>query len=121
MNTLPVHRWLTFVDSWPPSSVEYLLDCLRIESSDVVYDPFVGSGTTPVVCAHRGLISLSGDISSLAALTTRIKLEHPSLQELDAVEAIVHEVGPKTLLQCFAGNTLSYYSASALHILQFVL
>jgi hypothetical protein len=122
MNPLPIHRWLTFVDSWPPSSVEYLLDCLRIESSDVIYDPFVGCGTTPVVCAHRGLATCSGDISNLAVLTTRIKLEHPSLKELDGVERIFQGVGPQTLLRCFAEGSLSHHtSASILHILQFVL
>ena len=122
MNTLPVHRWLTFVDSWPPSSVEYLLDCIRIESSEVVYDPFVGSGTTPAVCANRGLMTVSADRSNLAVLTTRIKLEHPSVEEVDSVKDIVKDIGPKVLLQYFAGNTLSHHtSASTLHILQFVL
>lgn len=121
MNTLPVHRWLTFVDSWPPASVEYLLGCLEIES-DVVYDPFVGSGTTPVVCAQRGLMTVSADRNNLAVLTTRIKLEQPSLAELDSVEEFVQDVGPKSLLECFAGGTLSRHaSTSTLPVLQFVL
>jgi hypothetical protein len=67
-------------------------------------------------------MTVSADRSNLAVLTTRIKLEHPSLEELDSVKEIFQEIDLKSLLVCFAGNTLSHHtSESTLHILQFVL
>jgi hypothetical protein len=118
----PVHRWLTFSDSWSPASVEFLLDTVKPTISSIIYDPFVGCGTTPVVCAEQGIRTVSCDISSLAIAATSIKLEPPSEQELDRLQILMNESGPEQLLASFANKTLSkYVSGSLAQLLKFVL
>lgn len=120
--TLPVHRWLSFSDSWPASSVERLLDAAQADLTDAIYDPFVGCGTTPVVCAQKGMRTVSCDVSTLAVAATRIKLAPPFEQELDGLERIIDRLEPEKLLASFADRTLAgWVSGSTLRFLQFVL
>ena len=122
LTTLPIHRWLTFSDSWSPASVEFLLDRVKADHPLVIYDPFVGCGTTSVVCAEKGMGTIGCDISSLAIATTRIKLEPPSEQALHKIEGLVKESELEKLLSSFASRTLSTRaSGSLLQLLQFVL
>lgn len=120
--TLPVHRWLSFSDSWPASSVERLLDAAKADLTDVIYDPFVGCGTTPVVCAQKGMRTVSCDVSALAVAATRIKLAPPCEEELDGVERIIDRLEPEELLESFAARTLAgRVSGNTLRLLQFFL
>lgn len=119
---LPIHRWLMFADSWSPASVEFLLDTLKTDSSDIIYDPFVGCGTTLVVCSRKGMCTIGSDINSLAVATTRVKLNPPSKQQLNSLKHIVKESEPEKLLLDFANGALSdSTSAETLQLLQFVL
>jgi hypothetical protein len=120
--TPSVHRWLTFSDSWSPASAEFLLATVKPGVSSVIYDPFAGCGTTPVVCAAQGLRTLSCDISSLAIATTSIKLTPPSEQELDSLQILMNELGVEQLLTSFANKTLpKSVCGSFARLLKFVL
>lgn len=119
---LPIHRWLSFADSWPAASVERLLGAAQVNSTDVIYDPFVGCGTTPVVSTQKGMRTFSADVSPLAIATTRIKLAPPCEHELDRLERMVHRLTPEGLLKRFAERTLlEAISGNGLHLTQFVL
>jgi hypothetical protein len=119
---LPLHRWLTFADSWPAASVEHLLGAAQVDSTDVIYDPFVGCGTTAVVSAQRSMRTFSADVSPLAIAATRIKLAPPCEQELDRFERMVHRLTPERLLKSFANRTLpETVSGTGLGLIQFVL
>jgi len=99
-----------------------LLNTLGIEPPQVVYDPFVGCGTTPIVSAARGLGTYSCDISSLAALTTRMKLNPPTYQHLESVLSIAKETYLQDLIQRFVNKSLSEkFPQYILELLQFVL
>ena len=122
LNQLPIHRWLTFEDSWSPAAVEYLLDTAGIDSSYTVYDPFVGCGTTPVVCAGRGLNTISCDVSILATETTRVKLSPPSEKELNDLKTVIGASGPEKLLRSFVDRILpETFPDISLKLVQFVL
>ncbi len=81
----PVHRWLRFSDSWEASGVHRAFDTIGVRRSDVIYDPFVGCGTTPLAAAARGLRTVSMDRSALAVLATVVKLYPPDHGMLDEV------------------------------------
>lgn len=102
--------------------MERLLDAAKTDSTDAVYDPFVGCGTTPVVCAQRGMRTVSCDVSTLAVAATRVKLAPPCEQELDGLERIVYRLTPEELLTNFADKSLvPLVPGNALRHLQFVL
>lgn len=61
---------------------------------DVVYDPFMGGGTTLVEAASLGRHSIGTDISSLATFVARVKTTVFSDRELVNVEAWARSIVP---------------------------
>ncbi len=62
---------------------------------DLIYDPFMGGGTTLVEALAMGRNSIGTDISSLAAFISEVKTTVYSSSELKAVEDWVIETAPK--------------------------
>ncbi len=52
------------------------------EPGDVVYDPFMGRGTTPVEAALLGRVPFGCDINPLSAVLTRPRLRPPTLEQV---------------------------------------
>ena len=53
----PIHRWFQYPAGYSYRAVEHILDIHNIRAGQIVYDPFVGTGTTVVVCKMRGIES----------------------------------------------------------------
>jgi hypothetical protein len=99
-----------------------LLDAAKADLTDTIYDPFVGCGTTPVVCAQKGMRTVSCDVSALAIAATRIKLAPPFDPDLDSLQRVIDRLEPEELLASFANRTLGgRVSGTTLRLLQFVL
>jgi hypothetical protein len=54
------------------------------EPGDVVYDPFMGRGTTPVEAALLGRVPWGNDVNPLSIVMTRPRLNPPTIQEIAA-------------------------------------
>lgn len=52
------------------------------EPGDVVYDPFMGRGTTPIEAALRGRIPYGNDINPLSKALTEPRIHPPSLDKI---------------------------------------
>ncbi len=61
----PVHRWFHFKEGFSRDLVELLVGRFGLREGDVVLDPFVGSGTTPLTCMELGLEGIGIDASPL--------------------------------------------------------
>ena len=70
-----VHGLHEYKGKFNPQVVRALLNMFRIEPGQRVLDPFCGSGTTLVECAHYGAISVGTDINPLAIAIARAKLQ----------------------------------------------
>ena len=51
----PIHGWYSYVEGYSSCLVSDQLDILKDKNIRTVYDPFAGTGTTPLVAAQRGL------------------------------------------------------------------
>ena len=69
-----VHRWYRLTPSFAPGLVRYLLRELDVGSSDLVYDPFAGRGTTAIECQKGGVPCVGGEINPLLMETGRRSL-----------------------------------------------
>ena len=80
------------------------------QPGDVVYDPFMGRGTTPVETALLGRIPLGNDINPLSLTFTRPRLHPPSLEELATrlgeINLADHDEFPEDLLVFYHPETL---------------
>lgn len=80
------------------------------QPGDVVYDPFMGRGTTPVEAALLGRVPWGNDINPLSLTFTRPRLRPPRLDELPArlqeINLADHDEFPEDLLVFYHPDTL---------------
>lgn len=69
-----IHSWINFYAAYSENFVFHVLDGLGVKPGDVVYDPFVGSGTTGVAAKKIGAAFVGGDLDAFACLLARAKL-----------------------------------------------
>jgi hypothetical protein len=85
------------------------------QPGDVVYDPFMGRGTTPLEAALLGRIPWGNDVNPLSIVMTRPRLNPPALQQIAArLKTIPLDDPldtPKELLAFFHPETLSAISS----------
>lgn len=70
-----VHGLHEYKGKFNPQVVRALLNMFQIESGQRVFDPFCGSGTTLVECAHLGAVGVGTDVNPLATMIAKTKLQ----------------------------------------------
>lgn len=75
-----IHDWYRFVLSFPPHLVRKYLDEFDLTDTQVVLDPFSGTGTVGVECKKYGLPSVGVEANPAVYFASRVKLDwspHP--------------------------------------------
>ena len=78
----PIHRWFVFPHSFSPQLVRAIVEEWDLDKGATLLDPFVGSGTTILAGASRGLRVCGFDLSPLAEFASRVKVWPPSADGL---------------------------------------
>ena len=86
-----LHSWLKYKEGFSADLVNILLDDMGAEPGDTVMDPFMGSGTTALVCQMRGINSIGYDIMPISGVSISAKA--------NVMKYDINEV--KTLLAAF--------------------
>lgn len=68
-----LHRWLKYKEGFSAILVRELLDEFGVREGDTVMDPFMGSGTTALVCCLDGINNRGYDILPMSALSIKAK------------------------------------------------
>ena len=68
-----LHRWLKYKEGFSADLVERLLKDFKIKQGDTILDPFVGSGTTSLVCKMQGINSIGFDILPMSKIAIKAK------------------------------------------------
>lgn len=80
---LPVYNWFKYKEGFSKSLVSSLLEVLRIQKGDVVFDPFAGCGTTLLACKELGYQAVGVDVLPIAVYVAQVKLQDwPDLDTL---------------------------------------
>ena len=89
------------------------------QPGDVVYDPFMGRGTTPLEAALLGRVPWGNDINPLSRTLTAPRLRPPTLEHIEArlqeIDFAGPEEFPKELLAFYHPDTLREISALKKH------
>jgi hypothetical protein len=72
--TAPIHNWFLFPHSFSPQLVYWLLQELAVPKGGLVYDPFVGAGTTLLACKERSMSAVGTDILPLSVFVSKVKV-----------------------------------------------
>ncbi|SET50064.1 DNA methyltransferase [[Clostridium] polysaccharolyticum] len=68
-----LHSWLKYKEGFSADLVGQILDDMEAKPGDLVMDPFMGSGTTALVCQMRGINSIGFDIMPISAVAIKAK------------------------------------------------
>lgn len=74
----PLQRWYPYLEGYSPKFVELILEEFAPDAK-VVYDPFSGVGTTPLVSSEHNLQTLYSEINPLLQFLTKIKIDSRNL------------------------------------------
>ncbi len=78
------HGWHRYVGRFPAQLVRAIINFFDLKKSDVLLDPFCGSGTTLVEARLLGIPGIGIEISPLSALISRTKSSFPlDIQEIN--------------------------------------
>jgi hypothetical protein len=92
------------------------------QPGDVVYDPFMGRGTTPVEAALLGRVPWGNDVNPLSLTFTLGRLTPPSLEEIEArlrqIDFGRHDELPEDLLTFYHPETLREIGALRKYFLE---
>lgn len=102
----PVHEWYRFVLSFPPHLVQNYIEKFDIRKSDIVLDPFCGTGTTNVECKKHGIASIGVEANSVAyfASTTKcawdVEADPMYLEAVKIANEAITKIKNNTKLRC---------------------
>jgi hypothetical protein len=80
---LPRHRWYSVKEGFSPLLVEVALGDAACAAGDVVFDPFCGSGTVPVVAAAAGYLASAIEVNPFLRFVAATKLAQPRRDTLE--------------------------------------
>lgn len=102
----PVHEWYRFVLSFPPHLVQNYIEKFDVRKSDIVLDPFCGTGTTNVECKKHGIASIGVEANSVAyfASTTKcawdVEVDSMYLEAVKIANEAITKIENNTKLRC---------------------
>ena len=86
-----LHRWLKYKEGFSEDLVKRLLKEFNIKQGDTVLDPFVGSGTTSLVCQMQGINSIGFDILPMSGISIKAK-QSVLAYDLAEIKRLISEI-----------------------------
>jgi len=91
-----LHSWLKYKEGFSANLVNVLLDEMGAVAGDWVMDPFMGSGTTALVCQMRGINSIGYDIMPISAVSIKAKAAVMKYN-LNEIQRLIEDVSNLTV------------------------
>jgi DNA modification methylase len=112
---------ISFRACFKPQLPRFFIERLT-QPGDIVHDPFMGRGTTPLEAAMLGRIPFGSDINPLSTVLTRPRLSPPTLEQvaerLQQIDFNASDELPEDLLVFFHPATLREISSLKHYLLQ---
>jgi DNA modification methylase len=122
----PIHSWFTYPAGFSYKAVEYNLRLNKIKKENVIYDPFMGSGTTNVTAKILGINSYGIEAHPFVFKIARTKLNWKIKRSeiFNAIKIIANQINnqkkqsdedikdylknefPELVLKCYENKTL---------------
>ena len=99
-----LHRWLKYKEGFSADLVKRLLKEFDIKAGDTVLDPFVGSGTTSLVCKMQGINSIGFDILPMSKIAVNAK-QSAFDYDLSEIKRLVSEIEACNLPENYSKRT----------------
>lgn len=107
-----VHGWTNFYASFSERFATHALTALEVKNSDLVLDPFVGSGTLLVAALKLGIPAVGVDLDPFACLLSRAKVAVNA--DKTKVLGLLKKTSRKTYLSGFSDEAREIFRAECL-------
>ncbi|MDO8579605.1 MAG: hypothetical protein Q7R72_01905, partial [bacterium] len=91
---LPLQSWYPYLEGYSPDFVKHIIDHYLDSNMKVVYDPFSGTGTTPLVASSLGYTSYYSEVNPLLQTLTRIKAKARNLSDRKKIITSLENIIP---------------------------
>lgn len=98
-----LHRWLKYKEGFSSQLVNKLLEQFRIKEGELVLDPFLGSGTTAIVCQMKGINSMGYDILPTSTIAIEAK-KNVFNYSLDEIARLIKDIQELVIPENFDGK-----------------
>jgi len=107
-----VHCWHEYKGRFNPQIVHGILNCFFKDTNSVL-DPFCGSGTTLVECAHKGISAVGIDVNPFSVFLSRAKINalHARTSQLKLSSEIVFSAKPRQRSEGRTIDELNYLNS----------
>jgi len=99
-----LHRWLKYKEGFSADLVKRLLKEFDIKEGETVLDPFVGSGTTSLVCKMQGINSVCLDVLPISKIAIRAKLAVLDY-DLTEIKQVISEIEKLSMPENYSNRT----------------
>lgn len=99
-----LHRWLKYKEGFSADLVNVLLDEMGAKPGDTIMDPFLGSGTTALVCKMKGINSIGYDIMPISNVAIRAK-SNVFNYDIDEIKNLIQEFSKLSLPKTYIKKT----------------
>lgn len=99
-----LHSWLKYKEAFSADLVNTLLDDMGVAAGDTVMDPFMGSGTTALVCQMRGINSIGYDILPISQVSIAAK-SNVMKYNIFEIQKLIDEFFNLTMPDDYSGRT----------------
>lgn len=108
------HRWYYYKEGFSPSLVDNAINTLELTSTDLIVDPFNGSGTVTLTAAMRGIKSFGFEVNPFTDFIAKTKVTNGNLMTFDnACYDILLAVNEQKKSPLLTFSTFSEYSKKA--------
>jgi DNA modification methylase len=80
---LPRHRWYYYKEGFSPNLVEKAIEFSGIKKTDIILDPFNGSGTTTLTSALNGYKSIGIEVNPFTSFLSQSKINNVTPDEFN--------------------------------------
>lgn len=99
-----LHSWLKYKEGFSADLVNILLDDMGAVPGDTIMDPFMGSGTTALVCQMRGINSIGYDIMPISSVSIKAKA-NVMKYDVEEIKQLIAEFSKLTMPEDYSGRT----------------
>lgn len=92
---IPLQGWYPYLEGYAPDFVKYIIQNYLPDNTKIIYDPFSGTGTTPLVASELDYTAYYSEVNPLLQVLTKTKSSARSSKSRLKIIAILEDLLPK--------------------------
>lgn len=88
---LPLQSWYPYLEGYSPDFVNYIINNYLDNNTKIIYDPFSGTGTTPLTASSLGYTAYYSEVNPFLQILTKIKSKARSAKDKNKIISLIEE------------------------------